>query len=133
MADQISRIYSESNQSMQVKAEIMKQTKKKEVAKERTGAKKKEAITENKSKEQEDKERLLAEKRIKQVIEEANQKTKFTKKSLEYSVDEKTNRIAIVVRDQETKEVIKEIPSEETLDMLAKIQEVIGLVFDQKF
>lgn len=133
MADQISRIYSESNQSMQVKAEIMKQTKKKEVAKERTGAKKKEAITENKSKEQEDKERLLAEKRIKQVIEEVNQKTKFTKKSLEYSVDEKTNRIAIVVRDQETKEVIKEIPSEETLDMLAKIQEVIGLVFDQKF
>lgn len=133
MADQISRIYSESNQSMQVKAEIMKQTKKKEVAKERTGAKKKEAITENKSKEQEDKERLLVEKRIKQVIEEVNQKTKFTKKSLEYSVDEKTNRIAIVVRDQETKEVIKEIPSEETLDMLAKIQEVIGLVFDQKF
>ena len=125
MADQISRIYSESNQSMQVKAEIMKQTKKKEVAKERTGAKKKEAITENKSKEQEDKERLLAEKRIKQVIEEVNQKTKFTKKSLEYSVDEKTNRIAIVVRDQETKEVIKEIPSEETLDMLAKIQVVI--------
>lgn len=72
-------------------------------------------------------------KRLEQVIEEANQKMKLKRKSFEYSVDEQTNRIAIVVRDQETDEVIKEIPSEETLDMLAKIQEIAGLVFDQKF
>ena len=72
-------------------------------------------------------------KRLEQVIEEANQKMKLKRKSFEYSVDEQTNRIAIVVRDQETDEVIKEIPSEETLDMLAKIQETAGLVFDQKF
>lgn len=72
-------------------------------------------------------------KRLEQVIEEANQKMKLKKKSFEYSVDEETNRIAIVVRDQETDEVIKEIPSEETLDMIAKIQEIAGLVFDRKF
>lgn len=84
----------------------------------------------------EEKENGLDEKQMKhleQVIEEANQKMKLKKKSFEYSVDEQTNRIAIVVRDQETDEVIKEIPSEETLDMLAKIQEIAGLVFDQKF
>lgn len=84
----------------------------------------------------EKKENVLNEKqmkRLEQAIEEANQKMKLKKKSLEYSVDEQTNRIAIVVRDQETDEVIKEIPSKETLDMLAKIQEIAGLVFDRKF
>ena len=132
MTEQISRMYSESSQNTQVKTESVKQTKKKELAKERVRAKTKEASSDKKSKEKEKIERMLAEKKIKQAIDEANQRARFTKKSFEYAVDDKTNRISITVRDQETDEVIKEIPSEETLDMLAKIWELAGIVVDEK-
>ena len=111
MTEQISRAYSESNQNTQMNVESVKQTKKKEFAKERASAKKKETSSDVKSKEQENKERMFAEKKIKQAIDEANQKTKFSKKSFEYAVDDRTNRISITVRDQETNEVIREIPS----------------------
>lgn len=132
MTEQISRAYSESNQNTQMKVESVKQTKKKEIAKERASAKTKETSSDVKSKEQENKERMFAEKKIKQAIDEANQRTKFTKKAFEYAVDDKTNRIAITVRDQETDEVIREIPSEETLDMVAKIWELAGIIVDEK-
>lgn len=128
MTDQISRIYSESSQNAQVKTESMKQTKKKE----QVSAKKKETSSDTKNAEKESKERALEEKKIKQAIDEANQRARFTKKSFEYAVDDKTNRISITVRDQETDEVIKEIPSEETLNMLAKIWELAGIVVDEK-
>lgn len=132
MTEQISRMYSESSQNTQVKTESVKQTKKKELAKERVSAKKKENASDVKGTEQEKKERMLAEKKIKQAIDEANQKTKFSKKSFEYAVDDRTNRISITVRDQETNEVIREIPSEETLNMVAKIWELAGIIVDEK-
>lgn len=129
MTEQISRMYSESSQNTQVKAESTKQTKRKELTKERISAKTKETSSDTKNAE---KERALEEKKIRQAIDEANQRARFTKKSFEYSVDDKTNRISITVRDQETDEVIKEIPSEETLNMLAKIWELAGIVVDEK-
>lgn len=132
MTEQISRMYSESSQNTQVKTESVKQTKKKELEKERVSAKKKENASDVKGTEQEKKERMLAEKKIKQAIDEANQKTKFSKKSFEYAVDDRTNRISITVRDQETNEVIREIPSEETLNMVAKIWELAGIIVDEK-
>jgi flagellar protein FlaG len=38
----------------------------------------------------------------------------------------------IKIVDKETKEVIKELPPEKTLDMIAKIWEVAGLLVDEK-
>lgn len=132
MTEQISRIYTESSQNAQANVERTKQTKKKELGKERASTKKKEAASDGKSTEKESRERMLAEKKIKQAIDEANQRARFTKKSFEYAVDDRTNRISITVRDQETDEVIREIPSEETLDMVAKIWELAGLIVDKK-
>ena len=45
---------------------------------------------------------------------------------------EKTNRITIKIVDKETKEIIKEFPPEKTLDMIAKVWEVAGLMVDEK-
>ncbi len=43
-----------------------------------------------------------------------------------FGIHEKTNRITIKIVDKKTKEVIREFPPEETLDMIAKAWELAG-------
>ena len=49
-----------------------------------------------------------------------------------FGIHEKTNRITIKLVDRETQEVIKEIPPEKTLDLLAKRMELAGVMVDQR-
>jgi flagellar protein FlaG len=51
---------------------------------------------------------------------------------LNFSVHEKTDRIVVRITDQDTGDVIREIPSEEFLNLAAKLQEMVGLMFDMK-
>ena len=132
MTNQISGNYNEAHNNEQVTSESVKYTTNTEVVRERTRSKHCDKSADSKGTEKEKNERALMEKQIKQAIDDANQRTRFTKKSLEYSVDDKTNRISIIVRDQETDEVIREIPSEETLDMVSKIWELAGIIVDEK-
>lgn len=50
----------------------------------------------------------------------------------EFSYNEPTKRIAIKIKNKETNEVIKEIPSEKALEMLAKAWELAGIMVDEK-
>lgn len=52
--------------------------------------------------------------------------------SLEVSVHEKTNQIMVKVLDNETGDTIREIPPEKTLDFIAKIWELAGLIVDER-
>lgn len=49
-----------------------------------------------------------------------------------YGVHEPTNRITITLVDKNTKEVIKEIPPEKNLDLLAKSKEIAGVLMDER-
>ncbi len=49
-----------------------------------------------------------------------------------FGIHEDTNRVTIKLVDKETKEVIKELPPEKTLDMIAKAWELAGLLVDEK-
>lgn len=49
-----------------------------------------------------------------------------------FGIHDKTNRVTIKIVDKATKEVIKEYPPEETLDMIAKVWEVAGILVDEK-
>lgn len=49
-----------------------------------------------------------------------------------FGVHEETNRVTIKIVNKETKEVIKEIPPEKTLDMIAKAWELAGLLVDER-
>lgn len=49
-----------------------------------------------------------------------------------FGIHEKTNRVTIKIVDKKTKEVIKELPAEKTLDMIAKAWELAGLMVDEK-
>ncbi len=66
------------------------------------------------------------------LITEVNHKFKLANKEFSYDIHEKTNRITVKIKDSETGDIIKEIPSEESLDLAAKIKEMAGLLIDEK-
>ena len=43
-----------------------------------------------------------------------------------------TNRVTIQIIDKDTKEVIKEVPPDKTLDMIAKAWELAGIMVDER-
>lgn len=49
-----------------------------------------------------------------------------------FGIHDATNRVMIKIIDKETKEVIKEFPPEKTLDMIAKVWEMAGIMVDEK-
>ena len=70
--------------------------------------------------------------RIKNAVDHANQTMRHSKTKCEFSYHEETKRVSIKVIDTETEEVIREIPPEETLEMLSKMWELAGLMVDEK-
>lgn len=70
--------------------------------------------------------------RIKNAVNHANQTMRHAKTKCEFSYHEETKRVSIKVIDEETEEVIREIPPEETLEMLSKMWELAGLMVDEK-
>ncbi len=70
--------------------------------------------------------------KMKDAVDKVNQKIVPSKTRCEFAYHEDTNRISIKVIDQTTEETIREIPAEETLDMLARIWEFSGLLVDER-
>ncbi len=67
---------------------------------------------------------------LKKAVENINKNLKNSEAI--FGIHEKTNRVTIKIVDKETKEVIKELPPEKTLDMIAKAWELAGLLVDEK-
>ena len=67
---------------------------------------------------------------IKRVISDMNKKA--ANSEAVFGIHEGTNRITIKIVDKETKKVIKELPPEKTLDMIAKVWEMAGILVDEK-
>ena len=70
--------------------------------------------------------------KVKDAISEINKKIAPTHTECAFKYHEKTHRISITVKDKETDKVIREIPPEKTLDMIAKTLELAGLLVDEK-
>ena len=67
---------------------------------------------------------------IKRAVEEINKKANNSEAV--FGVHEGTNRVTIKIVDKQTKEVIKEFPPDKTLDMIARVWEMAGLMVDEK-
>lgn len=67
---------------------------------------------------------------IKKAVENLNKNMKNT--SAIYGIHEGTNRVTIKIVDKQTKEVIKELPPEKTLDMISRVWEMAGMLVDEK-
>lgn len=67
---------------------------------------------------------------IKQAVDDLNKK--MSNSEAVFGIHEGTNRITIKIVDKQSKKVIKELPPEKTLDMIAKVWELAGLLVDEK-
>ena len=68
---------------------------------------------------------------IKKAIEQLNKKMSANSEAV-FGIHEDTNRVTIKIVDKNTKETIKELPPEKTLDMIAKVWESAGILVDEK-
>ena len=69
--------------------------------------------------------------KVKNAIAEVNKKMS-QRTRCEFSYHEDTKRVSIKVIDSDTDKIIREIPPEETLDMLSKMWEAAGILVDAK-
>lgn len=67
---------------------------------------------------------------IRKAVEQMN-KSMFNSEAV-FGIHEGTNRVTIKIVDKDTKEVIKELPPEKTLDMIAKVWEMAGILVDER-
>lgn len=49
-----------------------------------------------------------------------------------FGIHDKTHRVTIKIIDKDTRKVIKEFPPEKTLDLIAKVWEMAGILVDEK-
>jgi flagellar protein FlaG len=74
----------------------------------------------------------VGEEQLVKTIERANKALEGRSTSFEFSIHKQTKQISIKVIDKDTGEVIREIPPEKTLDMVAKMWEMAGLLVDER-
>ncbi|HEY8417197.1 MAG TPA: flagellar protein FlaG [Limnochordales bacterium] len=65
------------------------------------------------------------------IADGLNRTLEAVDKRLKFLVHEETDRIYVKVIDEETGEVIREIPPEKILDLVGHIQKLIGLLIDE--
>lgn len=68
---------------------------------------------------------------IRKAVEQINKKMAAQSEAV-FGIHEGTNRVTIKIVDRTTKETIKELPPEKTLDMIAKVWEMAGILVDEK-
>ena len=74
----------------------------------------------------------LAAEDVEVAVEEANAFVQNMQRNLSFTVDEELGEPIISVKDMETDEVIRQIPSEELVVLRKKMDDVVGILFDTK-
>lgn len=74
----------------------------------------------------------VGEKVILETIERANKAVQGVSTCFKFSVHKETHEIMVKVLNSETNEVIREIPPEKVLDMVAKMWEMAGIIVDER-
>lgn len=82
------------------------------------------------SSEQQGKEQQASNDQIRKAVEQLNKS--MANSEAVFGIHEGTNRVTIKIVDKSTKEVIKELPPEKTLDMIARVWDLAGILVDEK-
>ena len=67
-----------------------------------------------------------------QTVDKANSMTRQSDTSLHYQVHEASNVITVKVVNNDTGQVIREVPSEKFLDMMEKLEQLVGFIINEK-
>ena len=76
--------------------------------------------------------KAVLDEQLQEALQKINLDERFRRTGCEFTYHEVSNRVSITLYDKETKEVLKEIPPEETIEMLDKLYEIAGLIIDEK-
>ena len=76
--------------------------------------------------------RQYTEEEVIQAVSKANKSFEPFDRRLEFSVHEKTKQIMVKIVDLTNDEVIRELPPEKILDLVAHMMEVAGLLIDER-
>ncbi|OON98148.1 MAG: hypothetical protein ATN36_01305 [Epulopiscium sp. Nele67-Bin005] len=68
---------------------------------------------------------------LQSTINKANSQLKNTNSELSFSINEKTQQVLVKLVDSETKELIREIPPEKIVNMMAEMRENAGLFVNE--
>lgn len=74
----------------------------------------------------------LAREDLEKAIKDANKLLFKDNSHFEFKMHERTNRIMVKLVDSETDEIIKEIPPEKILDLVASIWDLVGILVDER-
>jgi flagellar protein FlaG len=69
---------------------------------------------------------------VKQKVDSLNQFLKVTNTQLKFNFHEELNEYYVTIIDENTKEIVKEIPPKKLLDMYAAMKDTLGLFIDKK-
>lgn len=69
---------------------------------------------------------------VAQAVKSMNKAMESLSQSLEFSVDSDIHRTIVKVVDQQTKQVIRQIPTEEVVELAKALDQVQGLLIRQK-
>lgn len=75
---------------------------------------------------------VVTEATVEHQIDSMNDLLSTTPTSIKFNMHKDLDRIYVQVVDQQTKEVVKEIPPEEFLDMVASMLKNAGLIVDER-
>ncbi len=65
------------------------------------------------------------------AVETVNQTVDAVDRALEFAVHQDTNRIMVRVVDRTNDKVIREVPPEKVLDLMAELRKLVGLLVDE--
>jgi flagellar protein FlaG len=69
---------------------------------------------------------------VEKAAEKLNRLMGLLDKRMEFKIHEGTKRIMVKIVNRDNGDVLSEIPPEKVLDIIGSIQEMVGLIVDQK-
>lgn len=75
----------------------------------------------------------ISETQLVKAIEKAIKAMQGPNTELTFSIHEKTKQIMVKVKNVESGEIIREIPTEKSMDLLAKLWEMAGIMVDERW
>ncbi|WP_295401271.1 flagellar protein FlaG [uncultured Thiocystis sp.] len=69
---------------------------------------------------------------VAQAVDRINQMMQNGQQTLSFQLDDDSGQMVVRVTDAQTKEVIRQIPSEETLKFAEYVDGLVGLIFNKK-
>jgi flagellar protein FlaG len=77
-------------------------------------------------------ERIISKTELSKEIDGINKWLQTTSTHVKFTLHEELNEYYVQVINDQTQEVIREIPSKKMMDMVAKFHEMVGLLVDEK-